>query len=320
MFEELKARYHLIIAGIGVVLALISVSEYCGITNIFSLSDPPYSVANIIGGLGAIASVFLSAGLVYLYNKQHGVLTEQKKLSEYQQSALLKIDDHRIIPYEKTKNIQDNLNTGIDTDNLVLYQTEFVEVDITNIGLAPAHNLQVELYIQADNEHYSIAPPLVEGEVEDVISDLHGRNIDTIFHNTEGNSIQAESDSQTYTVPLITLTEVIPDGWKEGCILHRWPPASAILRCAKQNVDSDFSIYLLLWSKDGSGTRGPQLIRVVGVSPEELTDLEDIDTEDIELDGEESVADEFPDLNEIFGDIGDSIPEPLPDLEHPDER
>lgn len=319
MSQISKKSVFIIAFGVSVGIVVVSVLEYCGLINIFKLSDPPYSVANIIGGIGAIASVFLSAGLVYLYDKQHGVLTEQKKLSEYQQSALLKIDDHRIIPYKTSKSIQDDLDSSIEVDNLVLYQTEFLEVDITNIGLAPAHDLRVELYIQAGENHYSVSPPLVEGEVKEVISDLHGRNIDTIFHNTEGNSIRAESDSQTYTVPLISITENIPNTWKQGCTLHRWPPASAILRCAKRNVDTDFSIYLFLWSEDGSGHCGPQLIRVIGVSADDLSSLEDIDTDEINIDGED-IVDEFPDLNEIFEEIGDSIPESPPDLEHPDKR
>jgi len=83
MINSSRNPVYLTILGISIGIVSVTVLEYCGKINIFTLSDPPYSVSNIIGGLGSIASVFLSAGLVYLYNKQHGVLTEQKKLSEY---------------------------------------------------------------------------------------------------------------------------------------------------------------------------------------------------------------------------------------------
>lgn len=295
--------------------SIIVIFELSGTTNFFQLSRPPYRIGVIISGAGALASVVLTGGLLYLYDKQREILNEQKKLSEYQQSALLKIKDHRLIPYEETKEFQEEEYTDPHR-NLTLYQSEYIEIDLSNIGRAPAYDLRIELYVTADGESYSGAPPLVDGDYKSVISGLRGREIDTIFHNPEGNSIQSESgDARTFTVPMITLNERIPYTWKENSVLHRFPPASSIFRCAKSSLDSSISAYLLLWYKDGRGNQGPNVVRMVNISPDDLTDLDDIDVE-----GDDSVIDQLPDLNDLFEEHGDSVAEPVPDLDHPSDR
>jgi len=56
------------------------------------------------------------------------------------------------------------------------------------------------------------------------------------------------------------------------------------------------------------------------VSPAELRNLEDMDTDNINIEDGERIVEKLPDLNDIFEEIGDSIAETPPDLEHPDKR
>jgi hypothetical protein len=318
-WSELSRKHQEYVISFGVVLALFILSsaflDLSGIFDFYTIPTPPYEIPGLISGLGALTSVILSAGLLYLYDKQRDVLNEQKQLTEYQQTALPRIEDHELVSYESTKNYQDeHHSTGGNPDNLVLYQTEYLELDLSNVGLAPAHDLRVEFYVEAGDESYTAALPVISGNWQSAISRLHGENKTTVFLNTEGNAIASDSDIETHTVPLTVLTENIPESWKEFG-LHRWPPAQSVIHCAKTNTDADITAGLLLWFKDGRGPVGPQYIRFVDVPRDDvLTTKEAVRDDDLEYE-------DATDLNGIFGDVGSATEgDALPDIKHPDER
>lgn len=235
-----KQSEYLVLSGIISFTLLLGslVVEFGGIYDIYNIPSPPYDIPSIIGGIGAAASVLVSILLLYVYDRQREILSEQKDLTEYQQTSLLNVEDHTLIDYTESKEYQqkNHSSTG-NPDNLVLYQTEYMEVDISNVGLAPAHDLRVELYVKTEEARYSASLPLIAGHWKEVVSDLHTENKSSIFLNSDGNAIGSDSEVETHTVPLAVLTEYMPDDWRQPYDLHRWPPANSVVRCAEESVD-----------------------------------------------------------------------------------
>lgn len=303
-----------IVIGIFLLFSVIFV-DTAGIYNVYTIPWPPYSVKGVFSGIGAAASVLVSILLLYVYDRQRDILSEQKSLTEYQQTSLLNVEDHRPIDYDKSQEYQtENHSSSGAQDNLVLFQTEYIEVDISNVGLAPAHDLRVELYIETNDDRYTANLPLFPGEWEEVISELHSNNKTSLFLNSDGNAIASDSEVETHTVPLTTLTENMPEEWKKPYDLHRWPPANGVVRCAENYGEGPTTVALLLWFKDGRGPRGPHYVRCVDVESDEFIfarEAAGMDDKEIE-DG--------ADLKEILNTGSASKEDRIPDIEHPDIR
>lgn len=289
--------------------------DTAGIYNIYTIPSPPYRLPGIIGGIGSAASVLVSILLLYVYDKQREALSEQKNLTEYQQTALLEIEDHTPIEYQESRDYQDqNHSSTGKQDNLVLYQTEYLEVDFSNVGLAPAHDLRVELYIATEDRRYSASLPLIEGEWKEVISQLYSDNKSSLFLNTDGKAIASNSEVETHTVPLTVLTENIPEEWKKPFSLHRWPPANSVVHCAEEYGGEKTTVALLLWFKDGRGPQGPHYIRCIDVESDEFLFAREAVKKDNK--GPEDGAD----LKEILDTGRPSQKSRIPDIEHPELR
>ena len=289
--------------------------DIAGIYNIYTIPSPPYGIPGIVSGIGAAASVLVSVLLLYVYDRQREILSEQKNLTEYQQTSLLKVEDHTPVEYQNSKNYQDeNHSSAGNQDNLVLYQTEYLELDITNVGLAPAHDLRVELYIETGGERYTASLPLIAGGWKDVVSRLYSENKSLVFLNSDGNAIASDSTVETHTVPLTILAEKIPEEWKKPWDLHRWPPANSVVRCAEENGGGKTTVALLLWFKDGRGPQGPHYIRCVDVESDEFIFAK----EAVERDDKE--YEDGADLKEILDTGTSSEEDRIPDIEHPEVR
>lgn len=302
-----------IVVGFLLILGIFFV-DTAGIYNIYAIPDPPYGLPGVVGGIGAAASVLVSILLLYVYDRQREILSEQKSLTEYQQTSLLKVEDHRPIEYQESKNYQDeNYSSAGTQENLVLYQTEYLEVDILNVGLAPAHDLRVELYIKTEDERYTADLPLISGDWKETVSQVYSDNKSSILLNADGNAIASDSTVETHTVPLTVFTERIPEEWKIWG-LHRWPPANSVVHGAEKNGKGKTTVALLLWFKDGRGPQGPHYIRCVDVESEEFL----FTREAIKEDGKE--YEDGADLKEILN-TGTASPEDrIPDIEHPEVR
>ncbi|MDQ2054126.1 hypothetical protein [Halobellus sp. H-GB7] len=296
-------------------ILIIFFVDTAGIYNIYKIPSPPYGLPGIIGGIGAGASVLVSILLLYVYDKQREIISEQKNLTEYQQTALLRVADHTPVEYQESKNYQeDNCASANLPDNLVLYQTEYLEVDISNIGLAPAHDLRVELYIETEDGRYTASLPMIAGEWKEVVSELYSNNKSSIFLNADGNAIASDSSVETHTVPLTVFTENIPEEWKKLFSLHKWPPANSVVRCAEKNGEGKTTVALLLWFKDGRGPQGPHYLRCVDVESDEFLFAK----EAVQKDGEE--YDDGADLREILDTGTSSQEDRIPNIEHPEIR
>ena len=299
-----------------VILSLLIVFfDLPPIDTVYNFPSPPYSVSGIFNGIGAVASVLVSILLLYVYDKQREILSEQKELTEYQQTSLLRVEDHTLIDYQELKDYQDeNHSSAGSSDNLVLYQTEYLELDISNVGLAPAHDLRVELYIKTDDERYTASLPMLAGSWKDVISDIYSNNQVSLLLNREGNAIATDTEAETHTVPLTVFTDSIPEDWKESSSLHNSPPANSVIRCAEGAGTGKTTVALLLWFRDGRGPQGPLYIRIVDVQSDEFL----FAREAVEMEGKEHS--DGADLKEIL-DTGESSPgDRIPDIEHPDVR
>lgn len=301
---------------IGILMLFIVVFvDAAGIYNIYTVPSPPYGLPGIVGGIGAGASVLVSILLLYVYDRQREILSEQKSLTEYQQTSLLRVEDHTPVEYQESKEYQEeNYSSAGRQDNLVLYQTEYLEVDISNVGLAPAHDLRIELYIETEDGRYTANLPMIAGEWKDVVSQLYSDNKSSIFLNSDGNAIASDSQVETHTVPLTVLTENIPEDWKKPFDLHRWPPANSVVRCAEENGEGKTTVALLLWFKDGRGPQGPHYIRCVDVESDEFIFAK----EAVEMDGKE--YDDGADLRGILDTGTSSQEDRIPDIEHPEVR
>lgn len=303
-----------IIIGIFLVYGVILV-DTADIYNIYTVPSPPYGVSGIVSSIGAAASVLVSILLLYVYDRQREILSEQKNLTEYQQTSLLKVEDHTPIGYQESKDYQDeNHSSTSNRDNLVLYQTEYLEIDISNVGLAPAHDLRIELYVETEDGRYTANLPLIAGDWKEVISRLYSDNKSSIFLNADGNAIASDSAVETHTVPLTVLTENIPKGWKKPLDLHRWPPANSVVRCAEKNGEGKTTVALLLWFKDGRGPQGPHYIRCVDVESDKFLFAK----EAVKKDGKK--YDDGADLKKILDTGTASQKDRIPDIEHPEVR
>lgn len=303
-----------ITTGITLTLGAFAV-DTAGIYNLYTIPSPPYDITGIIGSIGAAASVLVSILLLYVYDRQREILSEQKNLTEYQHTSLLKVEDHTPIGYQESKEYQDDNHSSAGAqENLVLYQTEYLEVDISNVGLAPAHDLRVELYIETEDGRYTANLPLIAGDWQEVISQLYSDNKSSLFLNSDGNAIASDSAVETHTVPLTTLTDRIPEEWKKPGDLHRWPPANSVVRCAEENGKGKTTVALLLWFKDGRGPQGPHYIRCVDVESDEFLFAK----EAVKKDGKEYK--DGADLKEILNTGTASQENRIPDIKHPEVR
>lgn len=262
------------------------------------------------------ASMMLTFALIAVYRdvgetqeKQKEILDEQRRLSEFAQSALPRIIEHNIVSSEDSRSYQDSK----ENKNYTFYHMEPIEFTISNSGKAPATDLTCELYIGADEETHQLAIPMVEGSWKEAIDFLYSNSMDAAFTYTKGNAIESEESKKKYTAPLFDSPDWIPENWK-GDIVYQFPPPSSVLHYAKRNVESDFILGFLVWYTDGSGPSGPCISRFVRVSQNDVIDLQDLrNQEDLE-------AEDMLDLSELF-EIGKLVSvEQIPELEHPDLR
>lgn len=77
-------EYAISVITIGVLLVFGAIFvDIAAIYNVYTVPSPPYGVPGIVSGIGAAASVLVSVLLLYVYDRQREILSEQKNLSEY---------------------------------------------------------------------------------------------------------------------------------------------------------------------------------------------------------------------------------------------
>jgi hypothetical protein len=189
-----------------------------------------------------------------------------------------------------------------------------LELDITNVGLAPAHDLRVELYIETGGERYTASLPLIAGGWKDLVSRLHSENKSLGFLNSDENAIASGSAVETHTFPLTILAEKIPEEWKKPWDLHRWPPANSVVRCAEENKQGKTTVALLLGFRDGRGPQGPCHIRCVDIESDDFIFAKEA------VKRENKEYEDGADLKEILDTGTSSGEDRIPDIENPEVR
>lgn len=279
--------------------AILFFLDVNGNVDLFDIPSPPYPLTYIIMISEPIIMTILTYWLYTLYKQQKNILEDQRDLSEYQQSSLLRIENHRAIEIAESKNVQDE---KADT-NIVLNHTEYVETELSNFGRAPAHDLTLELFIKTKKESMRVTAPLIQGRYKDVISNLYSTSVSPHVLNNRGQAISPDRSNITFTSPLILHKEKIPSSWlPESTYIH--PPPHSILEYIKESTDSDVTLGLLFWYKDGRGENDPIMLRFVKCDNEDLVERWNTKT--------------TLDLHELFSNIGEDIgPSEYPDLSYP---
>jgi len=242
---------------------------------------------------------------------QKDILAEQRDLSEYAQQSIISIDDFTFVPLSESQGRHEF------TENPHLYYSEFVELEISNYGEAPAHDFHIEFYIHADDEDFQFLSPLFRENWGDTSDKLYSEKATPVLLNREGAGITSSDEKRTMSATLLSPIEDVPSSWlsADGFGVYKFLGPSGVLEHVTDNVDGNVIIGTHLWFEDGTGTKGPKYLRWVEVSTEDLIGRDDYLSDDYDME------DDRLDLNQILHDIGTTADDDdIPDLQHPAER
>ncbi|MFC4987377.1 hypothetical protein [Saliphagus infecundisoli] len=240
------------------------------------------------------------------------ILAEQRDLAKYSQQSIVSIGDFTFIPLTESQE-----RRGFQ-ENVYLYYSEFVELEVLNYGEAPAHNFYVELYILADDEECQFLSPLFGESWEDTSDMLYSEKADPVLLNNKGAGIFSSQEKQTMSTTLFSPIEDVPSSWlstNEWGGVYNFLGPSGVLEHISDNIDGKVIIGTSLWFEDGTGMRGPEHLRWAQVSTEDLIGRNDY------RNGDHDIEEDRLNLNRILHDIGAQVDEgDMPDLQHPAER
>ncbi|SIR60439.1 hypothetical protein [Natronorubrum daqingense] len=242
---------------------------------------------------------------------QRQILAEQRNLAEYSQKSIISITDFHFVPLSASQERHDF------QENPYLYYSEFLELDISNYGAAPAHDFHIELYICTGDEDFSFISPLLRESWKETSDKLYSEKATPVLLNREGAGISSNDEKRTMSATLLSPIEDIPDSWvsKARFGVYKFSGPSGVLEHITDNVDGDVTIGTHLWFKDGTGTRGPKYLRWVNISTEDLIGREGFVDDDYDME-EDRI-----DLSRIFHTVGTTADDDdIPVLQHPAER
>lgn len=242
---------------------------------------------------------------------QREILAEQRDLAEYGQQSIISIDDFNFISLAESQDRHEF------QENTFLYYSEFVELQISNYGEAPAHDFHIELYIIADNEEFQFVSPLLREDWKYTSDKLYSEKATPVLLNREGGGISSSDEKRTMAATLLSPIEDVPESWlsTDGFGVYKFLGPSGVLEHVADNVDGEVIIGTHLWFKDGTGTRGPKYLRWVEVSTEDLIGREDY------MDGDYDMEEDRIDLCQILHEVGSTADDAeIPDLQHPSQR
>jgi len=151
--------------------------------------------SSVISGLG---SLVLTAGLVYLYKRQHNIQIKQTELIENQQRPILRIEDYRLFSgadVEQVLNQEDLTPDSYHPRGVLL-------AAVSNFGKGAADGLHAELVFETEDELLRIT------SVFD-----HGGHIDPIAFSEDGGVIGAEEQDVVLNCHFMSPKEKVPDEW-----------------------------------------------------------------------------------------------------------
>lgn len=260
--------------------ALLFWSETSGKTNLVN-HTPPYDLPAFAQIVGALGSLVLSAGLVYLYRRQTMILNEEKKQTEFQSKALLRIEDLQVIPAEKVSEYA--TNNGLDTWPHLLH-ADLVEVTLSNFGRAPAEELRVEAMLNGNKIGWESQGPLIQGEWKTALKKMTGPRMDAIRLNDQGGVIGTNEREKVYTTSLHAVTDEIEEQLGDDVCINETmgdnPPgflsASELLWIFQDSGESEIDAGVRLWYKDGLGDRRPIRLGYTTVESKNITDFHSV--------------------------------------------
>lgn len=239
---------------------------------------PPLTLPEFAQVVGALGSLLLTGGLVYLYSRQTAILNEEKQQTEFQSKALLRVEDVRIIPCTKARQVIEDKEINLGG---YMLHSDFVEIEISNFGRAPAEQLRVEALLHGDEYGWEAQSPLVKGNWLEAAETLAGRSGDVLRLNDNGAPIGSDERNITYTASLIATRSELEDEWEtqipidESALPTQFYSASEILWELQDAGESEIDAGIRLWFKDGIGRREPLNLKFATAESPKISNIEE---------------------------------------------
>lgn len=234
--------------------------EVLGVTNQVSY-NPPLDLPEFAQVVGALGSAFLTAGLLYLYSRQTAILREEKKQTEYESEALIRVEDVRIVGVEEVKEHLDEKDYNALPH---LLNSEVVEITISNFGRAPADELRIEAILDGDGYGWTGQSPLVMGDWESAMDRLNGPSVDVIRLNDTGGAIGTDEREVKFAASLNAISNELEEQWDtefpingQGPEVPKYLSATDVLWAIQDMTESEVMAGIRLWYRDGTGVREP---------------------------------------------------------------
>lgn len=220
-------------------------------TNITNMPVPEWIVD--------LAPVVFSGLLVYFAKKQRDINEEQKKLNEYQNSSILRIESWDYIPQEEMEG-----GASLNPD--------YLELQCSNFGSGPAFDIRSQFHIRGENNGCDCDGLTWKGNVEEVVSALNDGQIHVTGLNSEGAAVGSDERDVCLTSIMGFEADDLEEYW--GIELEGYSgsirPRSVCEILLNELDEEELKIGSSLWHKDGSGIRGPQYLQFVSVTEQEI--------------------------------------------------
>lgn len=249
------------LSAIALPFVLLAIFERLDIVN-FVRYRPPFTTVEFAQIIGALGTFILTGGLVYLYLRQTQILDEEQKQTEFQAKALIRVEDFRIIPPNEVKEYAETQDFEY-WDHLA--HADFVEVELSNFGRAPADDMRAEAMLHGDMLRWETQGQLVKGGWKTAVNKLTGNQMDPVRLNDQGAAIGTDERNVTYSTPLYAIRDNIKEQWGEDfqsiqgdeTDIPQFLSASEILWLIQDYGEGPVDAGIRLWYRDGTGDRDP---------------------------------------------------------------
>lgn len=215
--------------------------------------------------------LLISALLAIFAYRQTKINQDQKELVEFQHTSFPTLEDWDIIgsgEYFEYTNDRDYLLTAFTS------QIEFVEVELSNIGQAPAIDLRCQVQIMGDELGWETDGALSRGGWRELSDRIHDHSIHSLGLNPGGAAIGAEEKRERFTTAIATTREDLEEAFEQELECREYLTPTSLCRLLYEEGEDSLTIGVSLWFSDGTGERDPIYLSYTEVSESGFVDFE----------------------------------------------